>query len=58
MTITRTAKKAKSPWGPLGLLALLICANFSLIYKPPRDMIFPDRVKIKFTISQMAFFIE
>ena len=35
----------------LGLLALLICANFSLLDNHPRDRIFPGRVKIKITIS-------
>ena len=37
--------------GALGLLALFIRANFSLICNTPRDGVFPDRVKIKITIS-------
>jgi len=36
----------------LGLLALFVRANFSLICNTPRDRVFPDRVKIKITISQ------
>ena len=36
----------------LGLLALLICANVSLLESHPRDRIFPGRVKIKITISK------
>ena len=36
MSITRTGKKAnRPPWGAIGLLVLLICANSSLIYSPP-----------------------
>ena len=42
--------------GALGLLALLICANFSLLYNHPRDMILPGRVKIKITISLSVYF--
>jgi len=37
--------------GALGLLALFIRANFSLICNTPRDWVFPDRFKIKITIS-------
>jgi hypothetical protein len=37
--------------GALGLLALFIRVNFSLICNTPRDGVFPDRVKIKITIS-------
>ena len=34
MTITRTGKKANHPpWRAIGLLDLLICANFPLIYQ-------------------------
>jgi len=33
------------------LLALFIRANFSWICNTPRDGVFPDRVKIKITIS-------
>ena len=34
MTITGTGKKAnRPPWGAIGLLNLLICANISLIYQ-------------------------
>ena len=40
--------------GALGLLALFIRANFSLICNTPRDGVFPDRVKIKITISYMS----
>ena len=40
--------------GALGLLALFIRANFSLICNTPRDGVFPDRVKIKITISRIA----
>ena len=39
--------------GALGLLALFIRANFSLICNTPRDAVFPDRVKIKITISKI-----
>jgi hypothetical protein len=35
----------------IGLLALLICANISLLYNHPRDSIFTGRVLIKITIS-------
>ena len=41
--------------GALGLLALFIRVNFSLICNTPRDGVFPDRVKIKITISQFPF---
>ena len=34
-------------------LALFIRANFSLICNTPRDGVFPDRVKIKITISDL-----
>ena len=40
--------------GALGLLALFIRANFSLICNTPRDGVFPDRVKIKITISHQT----
>jgi hypothetical protein len=51
-SITHTGKKAnRPPWGTIGLLALLISANSSLIYNPPRDMTFPGRIKIIFPIS-------
>lgn len=40
------------PWGAIGILALLGCVKFSLIYYPLPDRTYPDRVKIKFTISK------
>ena len=42
--------------GALGLLALFIRVNFSLICNTPRDGVFPDRVKIKITISHFQHY--
>jgi hypothetical protein len=55
MTITRTGKRAKSPMGALGPLALFIHAKFSSICNTPRDRVFPDRVIIKITISYQCY---